>query len=593
MIQTNDTIVLGYSGFNDYTSYKKSQIDGLTLHESLVSQGMDAAAAIIRNGTVVAAVAEERFTGQKHTSAFPKNAIEYCLQEAGVDWDDITAVAHNFDYSALRPLMERNPYTKGLYEQVLSDERQVHLFKEAFDVDVADRFNAIDHHLAHASYTFYNSGFSDSLVVVADGLGEQNSISIYAGKNNTLTLLKGFGPLSSLGMLYSAITDYLGFITNSDEYKIMGLAAYGDLSVYADVFKKLVILDDDGGVRIPELLPAKIQTPLDRETYRHFKTVLSELGLPAREPEGEVTQAHRDFTAALQHRLNEAMLHVVSYWAKETGNTNLCMSGGVALNCVANAYVADRKLFTNIYVAPAAADDGTAIGAALHMATKLNPSTEFTNTQDMPFYGPAVVVTPELETRAKEHGIQVRHVEKQELITTVRDCIVGGGIVGWAQERMEFGPRALGHRSILADPRQYEMRDRLNTVTKQRENFRPFAPIVQAESLKTYFDAIEGVGYKHMLFNINVNKAHQHELQAITHVDGTARVQAVEKTDLPLLWDLLGAVAEVTGSPVLLNTSFNLKSMPIVCYADDALQAYIDSDIDLLVINDTIFTKEA
>lgn len=593
MIQKNDTIVLGYSGFNDYNSYKKSQIEGLTLHESLVSQGMDAAAAIISNGAIVAAVAEERFTGQKHTSAFPKNAIEYCLKEVGIGWDDITAVAHNFDYSPLEALMVRSPYTKSLYEQVLSDERQIALFKEAFDVDVASRFNAIDHHLSHASYAFYNSGFAESLVIVADGLGEQSSVSVYTGKGNKLTLLHAYGPLSSLGMLYSAITDYLGFITNSDEYKIMGLAAYGDPKVYADAFEKLVVLDEDGGVHMPELLPAKIQSPLDRETYRHFKEVLAGLGLPAREPEGEVTQAHRDFTAALQHRLNEAMLHIVSYWKQKTGSTKLCMSGGVALNCVANAYIADKKLFENIYVAPAAADDGTAIGAALCKAVELDPSTECTNTQDMPFYGPSVEVTPELEERAKAHGMQVQRMEKQELITAVRDCIVKGGIVGWAQERMEFGPRALGHRSILADPRQYEMRDRLNTVTKQRENFRPFAPIVQAEALNTYFDAVDGVGYKHMLFNVNVAKNHQDELQAITHVDGTARVQAVDKKDLPLLWDLLGAVAEATGAPVLLNTSFNLKSMPIVCYADDALQAYIDSDIDLLVINDTVFIKGA
>ncbi len=592
-MQVKDTIVLGYSGFNDYNDYKKSHIEGLTLHESLVSQGMDAAAAIIRNGTIIAAVAEERFTGQKHTSAFPKNAIEYCLSEAGVEWDDITAVAHNFDYRPMEALLLRSEYTKDLYKEVLSDERQIALFKETFGIDVSDRFTAVDHHISHASYAFYNSAYEKSLVVVADGLGEQSSISIYNGRGNQLEKLAALGPLSSLGMLYSAVTDYLGFITNSDEYKIMGLAAYGNPEVYADIFEKLVVLDDRGGVLIPDLLPRKIETPVDRETYRHFKNVMQQLGLPAREPEGEVTQAHRDFTAALQRRLNDAMLHVVSYWAKETGNTNLCMSGGVALNCVANAYIADKKMFKSIYVAPAAADDGTSIGAALHVSAQQDTAVTFSNSQDMPFYGPSVTVTPEIEARAKEYGFQVRHMSQQELITTVRDCIVNGGIVGWAQERMEFGPRALGHRSILADPRQYEMRDRLNTVTKQRENFRPFAPIVQSEALKTYFEAVDGVGYKHMLFNVNVREEHRDELQAITHVDGTARVQAVEKADLPLLWDLLGAVAEVTGAPVMLNTSFNLKSMPIVCYADDALQAYIDSDIDLLVINDTIFTKAA
>lgn len=585
------TFILGYSGIDGYLSYKNKHIDGLTQHESLVSQGMDAAAAIIKNGKIIAACAEERFTGQKHTGSFPKNAIDACLKIAGITINDVSLIAHNFNYEPYRDLFYLSHYSRGLFDEVLCNQAQIALFKEHYGTDVTDKFYACDHHDTHGAYAFETSGFHDSLVIVADGLGEYNSVSVYRGsKSNGLELLKAYDPESSLGMLYSAITDYLGFLTNSDEYKIMGLAAYGDDGRYKRFFDEIVVFGDQGSVEIKHLIPQKIESTKDRETYRYFKEWLNTQIFPARRSDDPVEQQHKDFTAALQAKLNEAMSHIVSYWQSQTGLTSLCMAGGVALNCVANAHIAKQKMFKNIYIAPASADDGTSLGAAMVLMRNSGIALDPTHYIDMPFYGPEIVLDKD-DNIIKDYDLSLEDVSDDELASLISDAILEGRIVAWAQGGMEFGPRALGHRSILADPRKYEMRDRLNTVTKQRESFRPFAPIVKEEALSEYFDVVEGVTYKHMLVNVTVKEKYRNSLQAITHVDGTARVQSVSQKDIPVLWKLLDRVENQISIPILLNTSFNLKSMPIVCNDNDALQAFVDSDIDLLVINNTIVRK--
>lgn len=584
--------ILGYSGLNDYIAYKKANIQGLSEREELVGQGMDAAAALIQNGHIVVAAAEERFTGQKHTGSLPQKAIKACLTAANITINDIDIVAHNFNYQPLAPLFKKNEYSSALYRKILSNERQLELYKETFKVELADKFKAYDHHRCHAAYAYYTSGFSEVLVLVADGLGEYNSISIYKGAGDELSLLKSYGPYSSLGMLYSAITDYLGFLTNSDEYKIMGLAAYGDPKAYRELLAEMLQLHDGGEVFIPNILPKQIKDPLDRETYRYVKQWLATKIFPERQPDEPLTQPHKDLAAALQERLNIAMCHIASYWQQETGMRRLCMSGGVALNCVTNAYIASKHLFDHIYIGPAAADDGTAIGAALlamiDQGTQLAPE----HYVDVPFYGPDITVDASVRQYIERSHLTVREVSDAVLVKEVCKRILKGEIIGWAQGGMEFGPRALGHRSILADPREYAMRERLNAVTKQRENFRPFAPMVKEEALERYFEVVTGVVYKHMLVNVRVRQQYQDRLQAITHVDGTARVQAISRADLPVLWRLLDVVEQHMGIPILLNTSFNLKARPIVCTATDAVQAYIDSDINLLVINNTLLLKQ-
>ena len=588
---TQPTYILGYSGIDGYLTYKNSHIEGLTQHESFVSQGMDAAAALLKDGKIVAACAEERFSGQKHTSSFPKHAIDACLETAGITIDDVSWIGHNFNYDPYRDMLYTNEYTRGLFDEVLCDKAQVALFKKHYGVDVGDRFRACEHHDTHAAYAFETSGFGGSLVVIADGLGEYNSISVYkADKAKGLTLLKTYGPASSLGMLYSATTDYLGFVTNSDEYKIMGLAAYGDSRQYKALFDEIVVLGNDGNVEITHLIPAKITSPKDRETYRHFKRWLYQRVFPERKSDESVGVKHKDFAAALQSRLNEAMSHIIRYWQGQTDAKNLCMGGGVALNCVTNAHIAAQRAFENIYIAPAAADDGTSLGAALLLMRRLGIKLNRTHYIDMPFYGPGIALE-EADQAIRDNKLDVQEVGNDELVEVVADAVLKGKIVAWTEGCMEFGPRALGHRSILADPRQYEMRDRLNAVTKQRENFRPFAPIVKEEAVNEYFDVVEGVVYKHMLVNVDVKKEHINNLQAITHTDGTARVQSVSKHDLPVLWELLDCIERRISIPILLNTSFNLKSKPIVCNSKDAVEAFVNSDIDLLVINNFILKK--
>lgn len=583
--------MLGYSGLDSYLDYKNTNIKGLSNSESLVSQGMDAAAAIMCNGKIVAACAEERFTHKKHTGDFPKHSIDACLTRAGISINDVSYIAHNFNYEPYKELLKQNNYSKRLYEIILSNQSQINLFKKYYGVDISNRLKSCNHHECHATYTFETSGFNNSLVIVIDGLGEYSSISVYQGDAEGLTLLKSYGPTCSLGMLYSAVTDYLGFIPNSDEYKIMGLAAYGNKNTYKELFDEVIELSDNGNIKIKNIIPSKIADPKDRETFRYFNKWFSSRIFPKRDYEDSVEQCHKDLAAALQAGLNKAIEHLVRYWKNQTNLDNLCMSGGVALNCVTNAHIAAQKLFCGLYIAPASADDGTALGAAMIVAKREGYSLDKKHYIDMPFYGPCIEVDNHNNLLLRNKLIK-KSLGDQELIAVVADEIIKGKIVAWAQGEMEFGPRALGHRSILADPRKYAMRERLNVVTKQRENFRPFAPIVKEEALREFFEVEDGVVYKHMLVNVNVKEKYRHLLQAITHIDGTARVQPVSKKDLPLLWNLLDGVEQRISLPVLLNTSFNLKSMPIVCYVADAVDVYVNSDIDLLVINNSILRKE-
>lgn len=580
--------VLGYSGLDGYVDFKSKKIYNLSNRENSVGQGMDAAAVIMKDGKIIAAAAEERFTKQKHAGRFPVNAIKYCLEEANVQISEIDIIAHNFDYMELEDMYYMNKYSTELFNTVLSNESQIKLFRNYFNVDIKDKFKAYIHHDCHAAYAFDTSGFSSSLVFVVDGLGEVDSISIYcANKNTGFDKIAAYGPDSSLGMLYAAITDYLGYYTNSDEYKVMGLAAFGDPSAYKEIMDEIITVDD-GLVKINHLFPDIIKTPEDRETYRFFKSWLSTRIFPERQQDDSIEQKHKDLAAALQHKLNEVMTSIAIYWQKRTGQKNLCMAGGVALNCVANEKIANLKIFDGFYVAPASADDGTALGACLLSIRNCGLRLEDRFVLDMPFYGPYI----DLPIHNLDK-VSISLMSDTELVSRIADEIINGEkIVAWSMGRMEFGPRALGHRSILANPRNAEMRERLNTVTKQRESYRPFAPIVKSESLKKVFCPFEGAVYKHMLINVDVRPEYRNRLQAATHVDGTARVQSVEKKDLPLLWKLLDKVGMMTGVPVILNTSFNLKSMPIVCTGDDAIFSFLNSDIDLLVINNYLLEKK-
>lgn len=590
MITTMKKYVLGYSGLNNYVSFKNEWLKDASEQEKLVGQGMDAAAALIKDGMILAATEEERYTGEKHTGDFPRNSIDFCLRYGGISFDDIGLICHNFNYTPYEVLFRQGDYTFSLYNSILSRTRQVELLAKYFNVkeeDVDKKFVEFSHHECHAAYAFYTSGFKKSLVIVADAISEYSSISVFCGHSTGLHLLKEYGPESSLGMLYSAVTEFLGFVTNSDEYKVMGLAAYGNGAVYSKLFDEIVCMNENGEICIKHLFPEKVYSTEDRDTYRHMIAWLEKKCFKKREKDESIEQCHKDFARALQDKLNEVLTKFVTYWKSITNESNLCMSGGVALNCVANEQIAQRNLFENIYVSPAGGDDGTAIGAAILGALDID-RFEFINKIGMPFYGETISFNTKL---LKEFDLIYEEMPVEALAENVADCILEGGIVAIARDRMEFGPRALGNRSILADPRYYSMRERLNCVTKQREQFRPFAPMIKDDAKGKYFLIQPGVIYKHMLFNASVREEHRSQLQAITHIDGTARVQTVEKEELPFIWEILDNIEKKIGMPILLNTSFNLKQKPIVCTAKNALEAFVESDIDMLVLQNFLIRK--
>lgn len=587
--------ILGYSGLHNYLKFKKESIKDLSYYESLVGQGMDSAAAIYYNGKLIAA-AEERFSGQKHTGNFPIDAIQTCLSDAGISINDISLICHSFNYDPYAPLFYSNSYTYNLYKKILCDQSKIKYFANFFHMDIKDiknRYQSFDHHLSHAAYAYYSSGYDESLIIVADGIGEFSSISVFSAKGAEISLVKEYGPKSSLGMLYSAITEYLGFISNMDEYKVMGLAAYGNKDQYLPLLEDIISWDHEN-MEIIHLLPNIVENPADRETYRYMKNWLtSKLPFVERTPQETIRTHHQDLAASLQHILNEAMLHLVTMWQKHTGQKNLCLSGGVALNCVTNAYIAERciketHILSNLYIPPAAGDDGTAIGAALLGAKALGISP-YIVPKEMPFYGSAITNTDSVLNQYPT--LHTTTLSEDMLVATIVKLLNNSAIVALAIDRMEFGPRALGNRSILASPCKYEMRERINHVTKQRESFRPFAPIVKEEELGRYFHYVEGVCYKHMIVNVQVKKEYRNRLQAVTHVDGTARVQTVSKKNQPFLWHILTEFEKYSGFPILLNTSFNLKNKPIVRTAKEAVDSLVSSDIDALVLNNTLVTK--
>ena len=589
--------VLGYSGLNGYTQFKAENLEHLTKIEQSVSQGMDAAAALMHGGKIICACAEERFTGKKHVGDFPVHAIRKCLETAGIKLTDVDIVAHNFDYEPFRELYSLNNFSNRLYHEILSRSSQIKLFKQFFNSDIDQKFIQVPHHDCHANYAFQTSGFRDkTLVLVIDGLGEIDSISVYLGENNHLEKIESFGPESSIGMLYAAVTEFLGFYPNSDEYKLMGLAAFGNPNAYKKIFDQIAVFKD-GHPEIKHLFPERISDSYDRETYRYFKKYLGENLFPERKPGDEITSEHKDLTAALQAKTNELIYHLAKYWQNKTGAKSLCISGGVGLNCVANTYLAEQQIFNHIYITPAAGDDGTALGACLDILEKNDIKLESEFQPGMPFYGPEIHFAPEIHKKINNsrlklsENLKITQLSEEALIETVGNDLINKKIVAWARGKMEFGPRALGHRSILADPRDIRTKQRLNRITKEREMFRPFAPMIKAETAKQYFEIDPACNYNHMLINAKVRPQYLDKLQAVVHVDSTSRIQTVHKSDLLDIWLLLDFMEHHIGLPVLLNTSFNLKGKPIVCSEDEAIHSFLNSDIDRLVINNYYLEK--
>lgn len=592
----------------------------------------DSAAAIVVDGKLIAAAQEERFTRIKHTECFPENAVKFCLEEAGLSIDELDAVVFydkpllKFErllqtYYSFAPrglisflkampvwlnekLFLRKKIKEGLAEVESYDKRKLKmLFTE--------------HHLSHAASAFYPSNFDEAAILTIDGVGEWCTASIGIGKGNSIELVKELNFPHSVGLLYSAFTYYLGFKVNSGEYKLMGLAPYGhpesvETLKFVDLIKtKLVDIKEDGSIWLNQDY-FNYATGLRMVKDAKWKALF---GLERKEDESDLTQAHCNLALAIQVVTEEIVLKMAQEAKKITGLNKLCLAGGVALNCVANGKLEAAKIFDEIYIQPASGDCGGAVGAAMAMsAMYFDEERAITPGEDQmmgTYLGP-YFSSKEIEMMSRKRKAVFQRFENfSELNEVIATKLSDGNVIGWFQGRMEFGPRALGNRSIIADPANREMQSKLNLKIKYREGFRPFAPSVLEEDTSEYFDLKSNSPYMLLVAPVRekyrtvlpVNyrklsimdqlKAERSTLQAITHVDFSARVQSVSKQTNLRYWELIHAFKQKSGIGMLVNTSFNVRGEPIVCTPDDAFRCFMSTEMDFLVIENYVFTKTA
>ena len=547
----------------------------------------DAACCLLKDGVLVAAVEEERFSRNKHDAGIPKRAFNYCLEEGRLTIDQIDCVVY-YEEPAKKLARQIWMMLPGLpsEKKVLARLDPRRPKREIRDVLGFDgRIEYVGHHEAHAASTFYYSGFKEAAILTVDGVGEWDTTSFGRGRGDDLEILETVEFPHSIGLLYSTITGYLGFEVNEGEYKVMGLAPYGKPR-HVDLIRKLII-NQPG---------AQYLLDLRYFDFTSFKRMYSDemlnlFGHPPRKPKTEILDFHKDLARSLQYVLEEILMDKITYLHELTGIENLCMAGGVALNCVANGRIKREGPFKRIFVQPAAGDSGGSLGAAAIAHKRLtNGKTESLSTFRHAYLGPAFS-SEEVASFVDSTGIKAQDFRGQEaeLLEAVAQRLAAGKIVGWFHGRMEFGPRALGARSILADPRGDTIQDRINSIIKQRESFRPFAPAVLEDRAAAHFDLDHPSRY--MLETCQVKSSIK--LPAITHVDGSARVQTVDGDANPRFAGLLRAFERLTGCPILLNTSFNLNYEPIVCTPVDALICFIRSGLDVLVLEDFIVDRSA
>ncbi len=583
----------------------------------------DSAAALIDDGRVVAAAQEERFTRKKHDSGFPHEAIKFCLAEGGTRLPDVEYVAFydkpflKFErlletylafaprgiksFSMAMPLWLKE---KLFQKRLLRDELRT--FDPDFDVEKRLLFG--EHHQSHAASAYYPSPFDDAVVLTMDGVGEWATTSLGFGRGNELTVDREIHFPHSIGLLYSAFTYYTGFKVNSGEYKVMGLAPYGEPKYTKLILENLIDLKDDGSFRLN----------MDYFDYCTGLTMTngqfsSLFGQPNRSAEEQLTQFHMDVAASVQDVTEQIVLRMTDSIAKETGSRNLCLAGGVALNCVANGKILRAGSFDNIWIQPAAGDAGGSLGCALaayhHHKGKPRVAHNAMDGMSGSYLGPSFD-QDDIEHRLAACGADFKAVSDDDLIEHTADALADGMAVGWFQGRMEFGPRALGNRSILGDPRNPSMQRTLNLRVKYRESFRPFAPSVMREHVSDWFciegdspymllvaDVQEGLrremtAEEQELFGIEKLNVPRSDIPAVTHVDYSARVQTVHRETNARYHALLEAFKERTGCPVLVNTSFNVRGEPIVCTPEDAFRCFMGTDIEVLVVGNCILRKE-
>ena len=565
----------------------------------------DSAAALLRGGEVVAAAQEERFTRVKFDAAFPARSIEYCLRQAGLDIADVDRVVF-YDkpfvkfgriletylafaprgFASFRKALPAWLKEKLFLKQLLVDElaglsaRGPRAAREP--VRRALRFS--DHHLSHAASAYYPSPFDEAAVLVLDGVGEWATASAFLGRGRELTRLREIRFPHSIGLLYSAFTHYCGFKVNSGEYKLMGLAPYGAPSYAQLIRDHLIDVADDGSFRL-DLRYFGYCTGLEMTTPR-FDALF---GGPRRREDEPMTQRHKDLAASIQAVTEEVLLKLCRSLAKETSARNLCLAGGVALNCVANGRIEREGIFDRLWVQPAAGDAGGALGAALvghHLEAKAERTARPGDSMGGSYLGPEHD-DAEVRGALESAGARFAAVSSEQTVRRCADLLASGKAIGWFHGRMEFGPRALGCRSILADPRSASMQRELNLKIKFRESFRPFAPAVLSEDLAEWFSLACDSPYMMLVAQVRQGRS----IPAVTHVDGSARVQTVHRETNPLFHALLSSFKEKTGCPVLVNTSFNVRGEPIVNTPEEAFRCFMGTDLDALSIGGFLLLK--
>src|SRR5579863_4062402 len=551
----------------------------------------DSAAALLRDGEIIAAAQEERFSRKKHDPGFPAQAIVYCLSEAGIAASDLDHVVFYdkpllkferlletyLDYAprGLRSFLHSIPLWLG--EKLWIRE---HIARE---LPVKNPVLFTEHHEAHAASAFFPSPFDSAAILTVDGVGEWATSSFGSGKDNEIYLTHELHFPHSLGLLYSAFTYYLGFKVNSGEYKVMGLAPYGEPKYVQKILDNLVDIRDDGSLRLNMCYFGYCDG--FTMTNAAFDALF---GAPPRQPESPVTQRTMDLARSIQEVAEIVMLRMAGHVHKQTGEKNLCLAGGVALNCVANGRILRESPFENLWIQPAAGDAGGAIGAALSVWHQYLDHPRTASPSSTAFQGPQFS-SSEIASALDSKAAVYTRFDRSTLVKHVARLLADGNVVAWFQGRMEFGPRALGARSILGDPRSPTMQSQMNLKIKFRESFRPFAPAVVRDRVSDFFDLDCDSPYMLLVAPVRPDA----QLPAVTHVDGSARIQTVRSGENALFHELLTEFGRLTGYPVLINTSFNVRGEPIVCTPEDAYRCFLRTNIDYLVIEDLVLAKQA
>jgi carbamoyltransferase len=550
----------------------------------------DAAAALLQDGRLVAAAQEERFTRKRHDDGFPANAIEFCLKCAGIQVKDIDQIVfYDRPFTKFERIVQTYIATFPLGLPSFLKALPVWLKEKMWipqtineELNYEKRPLFADHHMSHAASAFLVSPFEEAAILTLDGVGEWETTTYGKGKETDIQLLKSIWYPHSIGLLYSAFTYYLGFRVNSAEYKVMGLAPYGEPRFYDLIMRELVSLKDDGSFRLN----------MKYFTYHYGLTMTGRkferlFGEPRRDPESKLMQFHKDMAASIQKATDTIVVTMARHVQRETGMKNLCMAGGVALNCVSNSKILEETNFADMFVQPAAGDAGGALGAAYYVYNTIMKNPRNFVMHDV-FLGPEYS-DDEIEALLRKYEIDFVKFSREELLRETASLIAQQKVIGWFQGRMEFGPRALGSRSIIADARNPKNQSIVNLKIKFRESFRPFAPSVLEEKTGKYFRPDRASPY--MLFVATVREDRR-EIPAVTHVDGSARLQTISRDQNSLYYDLIKEFERQTGCAVIINTSFNVRGEPIVCSPEHALRCFLRTEMDYLVMGSYVVAKE-